>query len=492
MSINTGSLYKWTSISSAGRTILQIIQISILARILVKSDFGLLAISLLVINFSNMFVDAGITSSIFHVRKINIFQFSTIYWFTIFLAVVVYTLVIALSPVVSEFYKEKELLKLLPLLGLNLIFLAIGKLYKTIKQKQLEFDKIAKIELSMSVITVLSSIVFALNDYKVYSLIYSTLLGSLFSSLIFLYIGFKGNPIKPYFKFSLLSPFFKIGIYNLGSNILEFISREMDVIVVGKMMNIQTLGIYSLCKQLSMKLYSIINPIVITVLNPVLAKLQSESIKFKRLVLRTIKTLAVLNAPIYIFIVILSQEILHILYGPEYTEGYIPYMLLSASYFIITIQNPSGSIQIAKGRTDLGLLLTFIKVVILPVVIIAVAPFGVNYICFSIALFNLLYLYPTWKLLLKKLATIRLREFLEQFIQPLLLMIIALIMVLLIEEISFLRLFSIEMILLKILICLIFAWFMLSRYNIVNSYFYRLILNKYIHTRLKITGFGKK
>ena len=64
---------KWTSLSTGIRTILQLVQLIILARFLSAEDFGLVAIVMVVIGFSQLFMDMGISNAIIHKQNITKF-----------------------------------------------------------------------------------------------------------------------------------------------------------------------------------------------------------------------------------------------------------------------------------------------------------------------------------------------------------------------------------------------------------------------------------
>lgn len=69
---------KWTSLSAVVNACAKLGQISILTRFLRKEDFGLIAIAVLVISFTEIFMDMGISSAVLHKQDIsnNIFAFA--------------------------------------------------------------------------------------------------------------------------------------------------------------------------------------------------------------------------------------------------------------------------------------------------------------------------------------------------------------------------------------------------------------------------------
>ena len=81
---------KWTTIGKIGRSVFQLLQISILARFLPKEAFGLVAMALFLVQFSNIFVDMGMTSAILHRQNATRKEYSSIYWLNILIAIIFY------------------------------------------------------------------------------------------------------------------------------------------------------------------------------------------------------------------------------------------------------------------------------------------------------------------------------------------------------------------------------------------------------------------
>ena len=409
---------KWTTIGTVGRAIFQLLQISILARFLPKDAFGLVAMALFVIQFSNIFVDMGMTSAILHRQNATKKEYSSIYWLNIFIALILYALLNIITPFASVFYEEPELLKLIPILGVNLLLLATGRQHRTIMQKDFEFGTIAKIELVSYFSGLISAIFFAINDFDLYSLVYSTLIASLISNSLFLFFNLRKNPISLYFKFKDTKPFLRIGSFTMGSTLLDFFSKEIDVLIIGKMLGSESLGLYSLAKQIVLKLYSIVNPIMLNVLNPFLSSIQKEKERMKLYYLKVVRLLATFNFPIYLILIVASKEILTILYGKDYEMGYVILSFLAITYAINSISNPVGSLQIATGRTDLGFKWTVIRLLFTPLIILLASKININVVAISIVILSVLLIIPLWYVQVKPMANINLKEYLNQFLKP--------------------------------------------------------------------------
>ena len=82
--------------------------------------------------------------------------------------------------------------------------------------------------------------------------------------------------------------------------LLDFVSKETDVLIIGKILGMEVLGLYSLTKQLVLRLFNVVNPIITNVLSPWLASLQQEPEKQKTTYLLITRYLAYLNFPLYL------------------------------------------------------------------------------------------------------------------------------------------------------------------------------------------------
>ncbi|MFW5793719.1 MAG: MOP flippase family protein [Bacteroidota bacterium] len=414
---------KWSSIGTIGRSIFQLLQISILTRFLPQEAFGLVAMALFFVNFSNIFADMGMTAAILHTRNANRKEYSSIYWLNVLVAFALYCLLLIFREHIAAFYNETDLLPIIPILGLNIIIMSAGRQHKTIMQKKFLFKGIAIIELCSYFLGLMAAVILAIKGFGIYSLIYSTLTASFLSNTLYLIYNFKDEPISFRFRIRETKKFLKVGGYNTGSTLLDFFSKESDILIIGGMLGAESLGLYSLSKQIIMKLYAVLNPIIINVLNPIFSSLQNEAVKLKQYALKAIFFISSISIPIYLLVILSSKEILTILYGGNYESGYIVLSFLALSQLIHSINNPSGSLQIATGRTDVGFKWTLIRIVVTPITILFSSQYGINAVAASVALLHLLLLIPLWRIQIKTLANIKLSEYFRQFYKPLLICI---------------------------------------------------------------------
>src|SRR5690606_14392251 len=197
----------WTTVATVTTTISTILKTSVLARFLDKSDFGLMALVVFVIGFTNLFMDLGLTAAILHKQEITKQEYNSLYWLNIIFSVVLFFIISTISPVISSFYSEPELTTLIPLMASTIIISGIGRQYKTIEQKYFNFKFISIVEVIASVAALIFAVILAVSDFGIYSLVYSAILLQIIANISFFFKGLTRIGLQFHFKMSDTKPF---------------------------------------------------------------------------------------------------------------------------------------------------------------------------------------------------------------------------------------------------------------------------------------------
>jgi len=407
--IKTG--VKWTSASTLFLAATAILKISILTRFLDKADFGLMALVTFVMGFMELFSDMGITSAILHKQGITKKQYASLYWINWIASIIMYLLLLVITPLVASFYNQALLNTLIPIIGLNLVLSAVGRQYKTIEQKNLLFNTISIIDITGALLSLGLSVYLAVNDYGVFALVYSVVFQSLFSNVCYFTIGLKKYGLLFHFKYLETKEFLKIGMYQVGGQVVNYFNRDFDILIIGKFFSADVLGGYSLAKQLVFRPAQIINPIVVKVAAPALALMQKNIQELKSGYLKLINIVASVNIPVYLGIIIFAPWVVEILYGSGFDDIIILVRILSIYMMFRAIGNPVGSLVVATGRTDLDFMWNIVSLLVMPLFIYVGSLFSIVGVTISITLAMMVLYYPAWKLLVNKLTQASFKEY---------------------------------------------------------------------------------
>jgi len=407
---------KWTTVATATLAICTLLKISILTRFLAKADFGLMALIMFVMGFMDLFMDMGLTSAILHKQKITRKEYASLYWLNFGFSILIFLIILLLSPLISAFYDQPSLKDLIPLMAFGIILSGIGRQFKTILQKEIKFKIIAIVEICAAVLSLFVAIILAIKNYGVYSLVFAALVQYFTSNMLFFILGVNKQKLLFHFSYSESKPFLKIGIYQVGGQIINYFNRDLDVLIIGKFFGSELLGGYSLAKQLVYRPAQILNPILTKVASPVLAKMQGDKNLLKKNYLKLITLVTSVNVPIYIGIILFAPILVGILYGDGYDSIVILVRILSVYMIFRAVGNPIGSLVVATGRTDLEFKWNLFTFIIIPIAVFIGALFSITHVTIAITIAMALLLIPSWYFLVYKLTGANLKEYLRSFV----------------------------------------------------------------------------
>lgn len=166
------------------------------------------------------------------------------------------------------------------------------------------------------------------------------------------YFGDKDWRPKFVFEKNICKGVFSYGIYQLGSQIINQLRTQLDVIIIGKVLGGDSLGLYSLAKDLIMQPLKLITPVINRLALPRFAEAQRDTNLLETVYLKGTLLIVSASAISFVGIFIFSPIIIFILYGEQRMTimTLLPYMLLFG--MLRPMGGLTGAIAQANGRTN--------------------------------------------------------------------------------------------------------------------------------------------
>lgn len=416
---NTFSAVRWIAVAMVIKAGLQFLQLAILARLLVPADFGLMAIVVALTAFLQIFADFGVSSAIIHHQEISREQLSSLYWLNVGSSVVLAVLIVLAAPWVSAYYGQTELQPLLALSAITLVVAATGQQLRVVAEKNMRFDVLAKLEAAGSLTGFLIAVGIAMAGGGVYALVGGAMANAaMLTVLLWFYISDGWRP-QMVFRIREIRHFLNFGAYMIGSNLVNTISYQVDVLIGAKILGTESIGTYSLAKDFSIGISRLFNPIITRVGTPMMAKVQSDEALMKIVYLKTMRMTASVNFPIYIAIGVFASEVVNIVFGSKWSDA-IPLLQVFAAWGLLrSTANPVGSLLIARGRADLSFKWNLAIFCIAPPIVWLGSMWGPLGLALSSLGLMIGMFIPTWYFLVKPLCGAGFWEYSQQFLPPL-------------------------------------------------------------------------
>lgn len=344
-----------TSISTFIITAAQLTQVAVLARFLDPDDFGLMAVIMVIIGFSQAFQDMGISNAIIQKRVVSHEQLSSLYWLNIGSGLLLGMLLLAISPLIAEFYGEPKIKELLAAMSVVFPLIAVGNQYRVLFQKELEFKIMEVINVIAAIISLITAIILAIDGFSVMALVIAMIAQSGTASLLFLVIGSSRfhKPLLLY-RHSDVRGFLGFGLYQMGERSINYISANADKLLIGKLVGMDAAGFYNLAWQLVIFPLAKINPIINKVAFPVYSKLQNDLVALNSYYVLSVKVLSLVIMPLLAFLMFFSYDIVLVVFGGGWknTSELLPALALIG--VLRAIGNPGGALILALGRPEIG------------------------------------------------------------------------------------------------------------------------------------------
>jgi teichuronic acid exporter len=347
--ISSGIFY--TALGKYSGILVSIVIGSIMARLLTPEEFGIVALVMVFINFFNLLSDFGVGPAIIQNKELTERDIQSIFLASIVLGIVFSLLFFFSSGAIALFYNNPELIAMTRLLSLVVLLYSIRVVPYALSVKKQRFKEIGIISVSVQLISGVVSIVLAYRGFGYYALIYRSIFDGLITFIAFYYMSpirivliIKKKSLKMIARFSTFQFFF---------NFINYFSRNLDNLLIGKFISPVSLGLYDKSYQLMLLPVQNLTHVITPVLHPILSEFQNDTVRIYNAYSKVVKLLATIGFPLSVFIYFSAQEIILILYGSQWEESIPVFKILALSIGIQMVLSSSGSIFQARNRTDL-------------------------------------------------------------------------------------------------------------------------------------------
>lgn len=349
----------WASIDKIGTMALQFFVNIILARLLMPSDFGCIGMLAIFVIVSQTIIDGGFGSALIQKKEPTQIDYSTIFYWNILFAIILYFVLFIFAPVIASFYKMPLLCDVLRVMGLNLIISSFGIIQINRQRKQLAFRRIALINIISYLLASIIAISMAYNDYGVWSLVTLQMLYGLFSVVMF-WITTRWKP-NLCFSVQSLKNLFSFGGYLLFAGILQEICRNLQGLIIGRRFSSVEMGLYAQAKKLDDVISLTLPNIIVQVIFPVYSQLQNNLERTREVLRMNIRIISFFTFPLMILLIIIAYPLIDFLYGNKW-EAAVPYFqILCVSGLFACLQNVNYYAVAAQGKSNVLFAWSFYK-----------------------------------------------------------------------------------------------------------------------------------
>ena len=339
-----------TIAAQVGKFVLKFGSTIVLARLLIPEDYGLIGMATVVVGFVEYFKDLGLSAATIQRQQINHQQVSTLFWINLAIGCLVAVTVALLAPAIATFYQEPRLKAVTCALAINFIFGGLTVQHQALLRRQMQFSSLAKIEIIAMAVGVVAAIITASLGWGYWALVVMLMATSM-TNAIGVWIACSWRPGLPKRNCGVGS-MLAYGGNLTGFGLVNYFSRNLDNILIGRVWGSGQLGLYAQAyKLLLLPIQQINNPINSVAL-PTLASLQTEPQKYSRYYYKAILLITTLGMPIVAFMFATADQLILLILGKQWLGAVPIFKYLMPAAFVGTFNVAAGWVYQSLGRTD--------------------------------------------------------------------------------------------------------------------------------------------
>jgi O-antigen/teichoic acid export membrane protein len=277
---------------------------------------------------------------------------------------------------------------------------------------------VALIEIFAAVIGLTAAIVTAFLGWGVYALVTAAIVSTwLVMLLSWLFLAEGWRPALR-MRWSETKWFVRFGGGMVLNNLINHINATVDLVLGGRLLGATQLGLYSVPRNLILQIQFMVNPIFTRVGFPLIASIQNDKDRVRRVYLKTMNMTASVNAPIYVFLGFFAPEIVLILLGEKWIESAVVLQILAAWGLFRSFGNPVGSLFFGLGQVRRSVIWNSGMLLVVPALIWLGSQWGTLGMAWAMTGIMIIGFVPGWAYLVRPTCGATLFEYAREVFKP--------------------------------------------------------------------------
>ena len=310
-----------------------VVSTSILARLLVPEDFGLVALATSMIAVLEVLGAFGLETALVQRADASREHFDSVWTFNLLFGLGLGVIVIALARPIAFFYRDPRFFSVLLVLGLRQAIQGFENVGIVAFRKELRFDKEFKFLVTKRLATtvlVTLPLAYFLRNY------WALLGGSLAGTCISVVVSYAIHPFRPRFSLTGLHPLMTFSKWLFLTSVVELFYSRSASLIVGRWAGTGALGSLSMARDISSMASRELAAPVNRAVFPGYSKLEGDRAMLRGKFLKVTSILLLLIMPAGIGLCLLAEPIVLLVLGKKWSQT-VPLIQLLAINGVLTV-----------------------------------------------------------------------------------------------------------------------------------------------------------
>lgn len=346
----------------------------IVVRLLAPADYGIAAVSTVIISVFSTVAELGLGASLIQAPSLARETLARAAGLALVLNIGLGAVVVLSAPLAGAFFGDDVLRRVIQVSALHFGLAALSIVPEALAYRGMNFKWTAFIDLVSSLVASLATLLLALQGAGVWALVLGSLAGASVRSALFL----RGHPVRPVFRFGGLRRHLAFGGALATGRLAWQVVNQSDVLTAGRFLTPNAVGLYSVSLHLATLPMQRIMGIVNQVVFPTVARLQEDRPRLRERLIFGLRLLGFVSVPVMWGIAAVAPDLVALVLGPRWHDAVYP---LQVTSLLIPFKMASAVISTAivgVGAATLDLRNTLVNIVVLPIAFLIGVQWGVD------------------------------------------------------------------------------------------------------------------
>lgn len=372
----------WSLAEKVGSMFLQLGVSILVARLLAPEDYGVMALLTVFATLALVVVDSGFSQTLIRSEAPTREEYRSVFGFNLFMALLLYGIMVLLSPVAARFFGVPILTRLAPVLFLLLPLNALCVIQQALCARNFRFDLLSKAIFLSSLLSGGVAVGMALAGCGVWSLVGQRLM-AMGAKAALLWAWSDWRP-RGSFSGKALRRMAPYSLRLLLTDLISAIYNNVSQLFVGKIYSTQMLGYFNQGQKLKDVPVLAAQQSVQNVTFPALAKLKEEPEKFAESYRQLMMMTSFLLFPVLLGMVALAPDMFALLLGEKWMPTVPYFRILTLSGLFVPLSSIAYNVLKARSNGRVIVRLEVVKKGIMTLILALTIPRGVEAIAWGV------------------------------------------------------------------------------------------------------------
>nr|WP_317430051.1 lipopolysaccharide biosynthesis protein [uncultured Mitsuokella sp.] len=349
----------WKFAERCGSQAISFIVSIILARLLMPSDYGTVALIMVFLTILQVFADSGFGLALIQKKAADDLDFSSVFFVNVVIGLLLYGIMWIAAPAIAQFYEMADLTPLVRVMSLVLLINALRNVQQAYVSKHMIFKRFFYATLSGSMVSAVVGIAMAYMGFGVWALVAQQLTNNAIGTAV-LWYTVQWRP-KLMCSFERLKGLFAFGWKMLTSALLDTGYQQLWQLIIGKIYSPSDLAFFNQGQKFPNLIVTNINASIDSILLPTMANEQDNRARVRDMTRRAIKTSIFIMAPMMMVLAFSSVNVVTLVLTEKWLPC-VPFLcIFCINYMFWPVHTANLNAINALGRSDIFLKLEIIK-----------------------------------------------------------------------------------------------------------------------------------